>query len=111
LQEIKSVEHRIQDVQQQHDRLIEQMQDKQDQMQQLQDAIKELEAKLEEGKLQRQKVHHSFAVLFCVLKNLHLLPASFSFLREFMDEKSPVSSLSPQSFNFYFWSALLLFLI
>jgi hypothetical protein len=77
LQEIKSVEHQIQDVQQQYDQLMEQIQDKKNQMQQLQDAIKELDVQLEDGKLQHQKVPHSFTVLICILKNLLL--ASFPF--------------------------------
>ena len=59
LQEIKSVQHQITAVQQQHDQLIEHMKGKQEQLQQLQDTNRQLDTQLEERKLQRQKVRCS----------------------------------------------------
>jgi len=56
MQEMKSVQHQIRDVQQQHDQLIEHMKGKQDQLQQLQDTTRQLDTRLEERKLERQKV-------------------------------------------------------
>jgi hypothetical protein len=66
LQEIKSGECQMKDVQQQCDQLIQQMQDKKNQLQELQNAASELDERLEEGKLRRQKVHCPFRVLICI---------------------------------------------
>jgi hypothetical protein len=55
----------MQDVQQQCDQLSQQMQDKRTQLQELQDAAHKLDARLEEGKLRRQKVHCSFKHVIC----------------------------------------------
>jgi len=59
LQEMKSVQHQITAVQQQHDQLIEHMKGKQDELQQLQDTTRQLDTQLEERKLERQKVRRS----------------------------------------------------
>lgn len=56
MQEMKSVQHQIRAVQQQHDQLIEHMKGKQDQLQQLQDTTRQLDTQLEERKLKRHKV-------------------------------------------------------
>jgi len=55
-QEMKSVQHQVTAVQQQHDQLIEHMNGKQDQLQQLQDTTRQLDTQMEERKLERQKV-------------------------------------------------------
>ena len=60
MQEMKSVQHQITAVQQQHDQLIEHMKGKQDELQQLQDTTRQLDTQLEERKLERQKVWSSF---------------------------------------------------
>jgi chromosome segregation ATPase len=59
LQEIKSLQHQIKDVQQRHDQLTEQVKGKKNQLKQLEDTTKKLDVQLEEGKLQWQKVHSS----------------------------------------------------
>jgi hypothetical protein len=56
MQEMKSVQHQVTAVQQQHDQLIEHMKGKQDQLQQLQDTTRQLDTQMEEKKLERQKV-------------------------------------------------------
>jgi septal ring factor EnvC (AmiA/AmiB activator) len=57
LQEIKSLEHQIKIAEQQHNQLTEQVKDKRNQLKQLEDTNKKLDVQLEEGELQRQKVH------------------------------------------------------
>jgi len=62
---MKSVQHQITAVQQQHDQLIEHMKGKQDQLQQLQDTTRQLDTQLEERKLERQKVRSSLKFTVC----------------------------------------------
>jgi hypothetical protein len=69
LQEMKSVQHEVTAVQQQHDQLIEHMKGKQDELQQLQDTTRQLDTQLEERKLKRQKVWHSLKFTACI-KNI-----------------------------------------
>ena len=82
LQEMKSVQHRITAVQQQHDQLIEHMKGKQDELQQLQDTTRQLDTQLEERKLERQKVRNSLKFTVCIeniiraLKWLSLCPCN-----------------------------------
>jgi hypothetical protein len=66
LQEMKSVQHQIKAVQQQHDQLIEHMKGKQDQLQQLQDTTRQLDTQLEERRLGRQKVRRSLKFTVCL---------------------------------------------
>ena len=66
LQEMKSVQHEIRAVQQQHDQLIEHMKGKQDQLQQLQDTTRQTDTQLEERKLERQKVRRSLKFTVCI---------------------------------------------
>ena len=69
MQEMKSVQHQIRAVQQQHDQLIEHMKGKQDQLQQLQDTTRQLDTQLEERKLKRHKVWSSLKFTVC-MKNI-----------------------------------------
>jgi hypothetical protein len=50
----------MQDARHQCDQLDQQLQERQRQLQELQDAAHGLDARLQEGKLRRQKVHRSF---------------------------------------------------